>query len=464
MSRPGSSLRAGLLVRLGSAMVLLLAIDGLIAYFTALHFATLVYDRWLTDSARALAQTLRTGTGRVQIELPLVAQQIVQFDEIDRTWFRVSSRREGFIAGDRELPYDPAHNGGPSLRFAQVHGAPVRQVTTHIAPPGAGGDEVTISVAETLLKRNALTREILLGMAAPQGILLAIGLLLAWLGVALGLKPLTDLASRMEARDPNSLASVPETGLPREAQPLVQQLNGLLRRVENVVRAQNRFLADAAHQLRTPLAAVLLHAEQAERAADPASERAAFAALHRSIDRAARLSGQLLALARTDPEATVPGSFGPLDLAALARRVGEDWVPRALTRNIDFGLVVPDAPVTIRGNAQLLEELLSNLIDNALRYGPTGGRVTVSVEARGPGATLSVQDEGPGIPAAERARIFERFYRVADATGEGCGLGLAIVEEIARRHDAQVEVGAGQQGQGARFSVRFPRAAGTDLR
>jgi two-component system sensor histidine kinase TctE len=321
---------------------------------------------------------------------------------------------------------------------------------------------VTVTVAETLNKRATRAREVLLGMVPSQLALVGVAGLLAWLGVSRGLKPLTDFASEIEARDQNNLAPLPLAGLPRETHVLASRINDLLLRLSRSLRAEKRFIADAAHQLRTPLAAVLLHAEAAERAPDATSGRTALTALHRSVERTARLSQQLLALARTDPEATLGLQMKELDLVVLARRIGEEWIPQALAREVDFGLMVPDGAVLVRGDERLLGELLSNLIDNALRYGVAhpaeglqpAGRVTVHVEG-GPTPSLSVQDDGPGIPEQERRRIFERFYRMESSPGEGCGLGLAIVEEIALAHHGTVEVCAGSDGRGSRFMLRF---------
>lgn len=453
------SLRAGLLLRLGVVLVLLLTLDGAASYFTALHYANLVYDRWLIDSTRSLAQAVRAEHGLIEFDLPRVALEIFQFDEVDKTYFKVSSESEGFIGGDAALPdVAPPNIGGLRLTFANVHGKRVRLVSTLIAP-GRPEDPVMVSVAETLVKRSTLTREILLGMAAPQIALLGIALLLGRIGVNHGLKPLTDLAEQIEARGQNNLSPVPQSGLPREARVLVARINELLERLSNALRAQKRFVADAAHQLRTPLAAVLLHAERAERATDVMSEREALGALHRSVERAARLSAQLLALARTDPEAIAAIELKPVDLTALARQVGEEWVRRALERDIDFGLVVPDRPVLVRGDERLLSEVLSNLIDNALRYGGSGGHVTLMVEAGSP-TRLAVQDDGPGIPPEERSRIFERFYRVHNSDSDGCGLGLSIVDEIARLHNATVEVSSGANDRGSRFTVVFDKGSG----
>jgi len=448
------SLRSGLLLRLGIVLVLLLALDAVASYFTALHFANLVYDRWLIDSDRSLAQAVRAEHGLVQFDLPRIALEIFQFDEVDEIYFKVSSKAQGLIGGDAQLPdVAPMQVGGLRLGFASLHGKRVRVVSTLIAPLRPQ-DPVLVSVAETLFKRSTLTREILIGMAAPQIALLGIALLLGRIGVNHGLKPLTDLAAQIEARDQNNLSPVPQSGLPGETRVLVARINELLERLSNAMRAQKRFVADAAHQLRTPLAAVLLHAERAERAPDTSSEREALGALHRSVERAARLSAQLLTLARTDPEAVSAIELKPVDLTSLTRQVGEEWVRRALERDIDFGLVVPDHPVLVQGDERLLSEVLSNLIDNALRYGNAGGHVTLMVEI-GAQTRLSVQDDGPGIPAEERTKIFERFYRLPNGNSDGSGLGLSIVEEIARLHRATVEVTSGANDRGSRFIVTF---------
>ena len=452
------SLRVGLLSWLGPVLVLLLALDAVACYFTALHFANLVYDRWLIDSTRSLAQAVRVEKGEVQVDLPRAAVQIFQFDEVDQTSFKITSARRGFIAGEPRLPDESSVPiNGILLADGTLGGRKVRVVATRLAPPESD-DMVSVVIGETLIKRTTLARDILLAMVAPQVALLGIASLLAWLGVSRGLKPLTDLAAQIEARDQNNLSPVPQTGLPREARVLAARINDLLARLGSAITAQRRFVTDAAHQLRTPLAAVMLHTERAQRAPDNVTEREALRALHRSVERAARMCQQLLSMARTDPEAINAVEFKSLDLVVLARRVGEEWIPRALKRDIDFGLIAPEGPVNVTGDDRLLGEALSNLIDNALRYGRPSGRVSVIVED-GPQPKLAVQDDGPGIPEEERVRIFERFYRMEGASGDGCGLGLAIVEEIARLHHSSVEIATGADGHGSRFTVVFPLAA-----
>ncbi len=453
-----SSLRSGLTIRVIAAALALLLLDAIACYRIAAHFANLVYDRWLIDSTRSLAQALRIADGEVRIDLPEVALQIFQFDAVDKTDFRVDTVRRGLIAGDAALPLMQGRpDGSVRLRTATVGGHKMRLVATTLAEPRAG-DLATVEVGETLIKRSTLMTEILLAMAAPQLALLITALVFAWLAVSHGLKPITALASAIEARGHDNMTPVPELNLPKEARVLVSKINDLLARLERAMVAQQRFVADAAHQLRTPLAAVLLYAERAERAADADSERQALGGLHAAVARAARLSQQLLALARAEPDAAAERALTTLDLVSLARGVGEEWIPRALERNIDFGFLAPGEPVMVAGNAGLLGELMSNLIDNALRYSGPRSRVTLSVEAA-PAPALAVEDDGPGIPASERERIFERFYRLAESSADGCGLGLAIVKEIATLHRAVAHVSPGSDGRGARFTVEFPAPA-----
>jgi two-component system sensor histidine kinase TctE len=435
-------------------LVLLLGLDAAVCYFTSLYFANLVYDRWLIDSTRSLAQAVGSEHGEIQFDLPRVALQIFQFDEVDKTYFKIASARRGFVAGESRLPDDnTVPINGIHLVDGTLEGQKVRVVATRLAPPQTG-DRVTVVIAETLIKRTTLARDIAVAMVAPQIAIVAITSLLAWLGVSQGLKPLTDLAGQIESRDQNNLAPVPQTGLPREARVLAVRINDLLARLGSALTAQKRFVADAAHQMRTPLAAVMLHTERARRAPDIAAEKQALEALHRSVERAARMCQQLLSLARAEPEASTAVEFKSVDLVSLARRVGEEWIPRALKRDVDFGLIAPETPVQVTGDERLLEEALSNLIDNALRYGKPSGRVSVIVED-GAQPRLAVQDDGPGIPEEERVRIFERFYRMEGAGGDGCGQGHAIVDEIARLHSSTVEVSSGSGGQGSRFTVIF---------
>jgi two-component system sensor histidine kinase TctE len=323
------SLRLGLLLRLIALLCVLLALDAFACYYTALHFANVVYDRWLIDSDHSIATAVHAKNGGVEVDLPRAALEVFGFDEVDTTYYRIDSARRGLIAGEATLiPVPDIPVGQVRLAESRIAGRPVRVVSTRLALPTAG-DSVTISVAETLVKRATLTSEIVLAMLAPQIALLAVALAMAWFNVNRALKPLTDLAHAIESRGHDNLTPVSETQLPAEARVLAARLNELFSRVSAAIQSQERFVGDAAHQLRTPLAAVVLHADAAECAADEAARRRALRNLRVSAERAAHLSQQLLVLLRTGPAAAV-ARFAPTDLTALIRRVGEEWVPQML--------------------------------------------------------------------------------------------------------------------------------------
>jgi two-component system sensor histidine kinase TctE len=455
---PERSLRSGLTLRVLAVALLLLVLDGIYCYALSAHFANLAYDRWLLDDAGSLAQALSVENGKPSVVLPRVALAIFKFDDYDQTYYRVVTTQGRLLANDGALPdVAPRPDGKPRLVSMTVAGMPMRLVAMEIRLPGAT-EVVRLIVGETVNKRATLLSEILLEMALPQLGLVLGALLFVRFAVDRGLRPLTVLSAAIEARGHDLLTPVSESGLPWEARILVTRINDLLGRLQQTITAQRRFVADAAHQLRTPLAAVSLHAERAQRSSDSESRNQALQGLQSSIVRAARVTQQLLALARSGPEAAATRTLAPLDLGALARSAGETWIGPALARQMDFGFVAPAQPVMIRGHAGLLEELINNLIDNALRYCPEGARVTLSVSAL-PRPELAVTDDGPGIPEAERERIFERFHRGDTADAEGCGLGLAIVREIAAVHEATVVAQPGRDGRGTRFVVRFARAA-----
>ncbi|WP_231638139.1 ATP-binding protein [Piscinibacter sakaiensis] len=315
-----------------------------------------------------------------------------------------------------------------------------------------------IQVAQPRRIRRALAADAALRSVAPM-LALAPLLALAMAGLAsMTLRPLARVARDLRGRDEHTLAPLPEAGLPDELAPLVQALNQLLARLGRALDGQRAFVADAAHELRSPLTALTLQLAAVARAGDEPARRSALADLAAGIERSTHLVEQLLALARQEPGA-VPAPDAPLDLAALAGEVLAQAVPQALARGATLDLQA-DAAVPLRGDAAALRLLLRNLVDNALRHGAPGGHVEVRVEADpAGGARLVVDDDGPGLPPAERTRVFDRFYRPAGTQAEGSGLGLAIVRGIAERHRARVVLDTAPRG-GLRAEVRFPPAEG----
>lgn len=317
-------------------------------------------------------------------------------------------------------------------------------------------EDQVVQVAQPMSARRELATSLALHTVVPLLLALPVLALLVWVTIARGLRPLDRVATAVARRSPALLEPLAESGLPREVRPLVGALNGLLGRLGHALDAQRTFIADAAHELRTPLTAVHLQAQLAERATGEAERRAALADLKGGLERATRLVEQLLTLAREEP-GVADRPPAAVDLAALGREVVTDLAPLAAAKRIDLGLNA-EPGVQVPGDPDALTTLLSNLVDNALRYTPEGGRVDVGVAVDGAHPVLSVRDSGPGIAEADRERVFRRFVR-GSAAGDavrGSGLGLSIVKRIAERHRADIRVGAGLDGAGAGISVRFP--------
>ncbi len=329
-------------------------------------------------------------------------------------------------------------------------------------PAGEGRSaRVLVQVAETLNQRNALAREILAHALVPQVLLIALACLVVWFGVRHGLAPLLQVREVLARRDHRDLQPLPVVGVPAEVRPLVHEVNALMQRLGGTLDAQSRFIADAAHQLKTPVSGLKAQIELALRENDPQRLHHSLAQLYVGVDRLSRLVGQLLALARNEPGAAESLRLAPLDLATLALEVGMEWVPQALRREIDLGFEGPQQPAMVQADAERLRELLNNLVDNAVRYSQQGGRVTVGVApAEGGLARLWVSDDGPRIPPQDRSRIFERFHRLLGTPADGSGLGLAIVSEIATLHGARITLEEDADGVGNTFSVWFPLLPG----
>jgi two-component system, OmpR family, sensor histidine kinase TctE len=276
-------------------------------------------------------------------------------------------------------------------------------------------------------------------------------------GVGKGLEPLEHLREEIEARSHRDLRPIPPEHAPVEVRPLLIALNELLARLDRTLQSQQQFVANAAHQLRTPLAGLRMQVEYGLSQSDPAEHLRVLRELGLSTERAVRLANQLLTLARAEAGFAQADSMRIIDLRNVAGEAAESLMPAAIRKRIDLGLELHAAP--LRGDFFLLKELLSNLIDNAIAYTPSGGRITVSTASEGGIAMLRVEDDGIGIPESQRLLVFERFYRADGTAGEGCGLGLAIVREIAHLHGGKVDIQSPARGRGTIVSLEFPRVA-----
>jgi two-component system sensor histidine kinase TctE len=441
------SLRAHLLRLLLPPLAALLAVGAVIAYYPSMEPATEAYNQALVDVAIALGSYVRVSEKGYAFDMPGAVEQVLRTDRYDTIYYRVVLPDGSNIAGESDLPLPPADGSGSydaTYKGQRVHVVSVQSP--------CGGGACNILVGETTVKRNRLTREILVSSLMPQLLLAAATLIIVWFGVKRGLGPLARLSDEIKERSPRDLHPIDAAGAPEETRPLLEALNGLLKQVAEASGNQQRFLANAAHQLRTPLAGLQAHTELALAQPLPETVRTELDQVRQATIRTARLANQLLALARAEPGAR--GQPSQVNLRGVVEAEADAWVHQALARDVDLGFELEVAPV--QGDAFLLREALANLVHNAIEYSTRGGHVTVRTGARNGAPFAEVEDDGPGIPPAERARVIERFYRVPGTTGTGSGLGLAIVREIAAGHGAGIELGEGVGGKGCRVAITFP--------
>lgn len=443
------------LVLIPLSLILLIDIAG--SYFIVRYVANGVYDVELNEIAREMLLHVTRENGELGFNLSAEAERTLFLDEEDDVYYAIRTAEGNVLAGDPTLPvqkkirvgketayYDDVFEGKP-VRIALMRGQPLVHPAT---------EPVYIQIAETQLKRARYIRTLLLQVILPQVLLILIAGLLIWRGVAQGLAPLRRLQHEVGMRSHLDLSPIHATDVPGEVEPLVGAVNDLMTRVDTVLGFQERFIADTAHQLRTPVAGLKAHIELALREKDFSQVQRALGHLYTSAERLSRLVSQLLSLARNEPH-NVVANFQPFDLNQVALRAAQDWVPHAYKKNIDLGFESADKPVQLNGEAVRVTEMINNLVDNAIRYTPAGGHVTVRIR-QDESAHLIVSDDGPRIPVEERKRIFERFHRLLGTHEEGSGLGLAIVHEIATLHNATIALEDDADGVGNTFTVSFP--------
>jgi len=471
-------------------LLLLWPMSVALTWLVAQNIANRPFDRDLAQMARTVARQVvvergsRDAASRVRLRLPDLVAEVMRADDADKVYFQVLGARGEFVAGERDLPVPEEPAAAPQeMRYRDdaVRGDAVRVAYLWLAPTGVAGEAPTlVQVAETLEERARLATEIIKGVIVPQFVVLPLAVLLVWFALARGIKPLNELQQRIRRRESHDLAPLPERDVPEEVAPLVGAINELLARLDRSISTQKHFLADAAHQLKTPLAGLRMQAELAQReidagAPDPKSLKRSLQQIAHSSQRAAHMVNQLLAMARAEDKESARRPPQDVNLARLARETVRDFVPRAMDKRIDLGYEGPDegqslampADARLLGQPLLVRELIRNLVDNALQYTPAGGTVTVRVMADpfGQVVVLQVEDTGPGIPEAERALVLQPFYRALGTDVDGSGLGLAIVNEIAHQHQAELTIddarpraAAAAQGIGcgAMITVRFP--------
>jgi two-component system sensor histidine kinase TctE len=439
-------------------------------------------DASLAQASRSLARQIKPTASGLFIDLPRSAQEILEADPTDRVLYAVSAPPGQLLLGDANLPAariqnpkfnEPYFYDGTypeAAGSANAYGERVRVVALFLqfGIEGTRDGTMLVQVARSRANREELARRILIDTALPLSALIVLMTLVVWAGIRAGLRPLKHLQDQVEGRDANHLAPIELRAAPPEVRALASAMNSLLTEVRRNVVAQKRFISDAAHQLRTPLAGLKSQTELALAEARGASQVERLRLVHLSATRSARLVNQLLTLARAEPESASLQDRELLDLRQLARELTAEWVPRALTAGVDLGMDEADeaeaggaaeTPARVRGIPLLLRESLGNLIDNAIRYTGRGGTVTVRVRRASGQVVMEVEDNGPGVPESEREHVFERFVRGTE-DGSGCGLGLAIVREIVERHRGSVRLQAAQpRGTIAQMSLPAAPAA-----
>ena len=455
--RDAGSLRRRLLGTLALLLVALMLASGVSAYFNGREAADTAYDRTLLASARTIAAGLSQRDGTLSADVPYVALDTFAYDNVGRIYYQVLDWDGHLISGYEHLPGPPAATARtddyPALaRFynATYRGQDVRVVSLlkPVIEPNLNG-MAEIRVAETDEARFSMARSLMADTLLRLGLLAFAALVMVGFAVSAALRPLERLRTAVEERQPDDLRPLPVVQVQHELAPLVRSLNHFTERLRAQFERQAQFIADAAHELRTPLAALKARVELGLRAERPEQWRETLEAAALGTDRLTHLANQLLSLARVEngARAIAEGGAQRLDLTQLARELGMAMAPLAHARGVALALEA-DAPVWLKGEPTLLNELLSNLVDNALAHTPKGGNVILRVSAP---AVLEVEDDGPGIPASDRERVFERFYRLGP---QGSGLGLAIVGEICRAHLAHISLHDGAQG-GLRVRVSF---------
>lgn len=466
------SLRGQFLRWLLIPLVALVAGNAFSVYRNALDAADLAYDRSLLSTARALAERVSILDGKVVVDVPYVALDSFETDTLGRLYYKVSGVNGEFVSGFEDLPGLPKNVPRSDIYPALVHffhadyqGQAVRIAALHqpVYDDQMRGIAL-IEVAETVDARRGLSRTILIDTLLRQAALLLAVALLVWVALRFVLHPLMELKAVVEEREPTDLSDFDASLVHKEIRPLVNAMNGYMARLQTLISSQKRFIADASHQLRTPLTVLKTQAELALRENDPAAMRQIVQSIAGTTDATVHLANRLLTLARTG-HGIAEAEMSQLSLREVLHQVCVELALPAVKKHIDLSLDA-EQDVRIYGHSLLLHEMLSNLLDNALRYTPAYGQiairlcaVTLALADGTAYAQLLMEDSGPGIPAAERDKVFEPFYRAlgsGDSNPGGTGLGLSIVRDIVALHQGQIRLSEGSKGKGLRIELLLP--------
>jgi two-component system sensor histidine kinase TctE len=443
-----NTIRGRLLAYLLPPLVLLLAAGVYLDYKTGAAPVREAYDHALASAAVALATHAQTGAQPAELARVAAALDGLLHPGARARAYYVVRAGGRYLAGEPDLPVATVGAQTPVFFDARFRGEPVRVVTYSLTEP----QPLTVSVAETTAERDRATLRLLVSEVLTDIVQLVVTVVLVWIGVFLALQPMLRLGHQIAARSPRELSPLDAHAAPGEVRLLVTELNRLFAALGEASRAQQHFLANAAHQMRTPLAGLLIQLDLLIAEVAAGRVRQELLALRQSAQNLAHTADQLLTLARADPAVHLADEFTTLDCGKLIEDVVAQNLDRALLKGIDLGAQIE--PVHVVCVAWLVREVLMNLVDNAIRYVPAGGRITVRCGVSDGRPYLEVEDDGPGIPPDQRDAVRQRFYRVPNTPGSGCGLGLAIADEVARLHGAALEIGD-CDGVGTWVRLRF---------
>jgi len=462
---PQNSLRNQLFKWLLLLLIPLIFISAIAGYFLANHFTNQVYDKSLYRTALALAGQIDTDAPQIEVNLPQIAKDLVQFDEDDTVYFRIIGPNGDLVSSHTNLPLPKKYPAADEHFYykARLKEVDLRAIIYALPIDNHNNLSIYVMVGETQEKRLEMARDMILSLLLPQLFIIVLVSALLFFGIKRGLIPLEKLIHELSSRGNGDLSPVNSHAAPSELKPLLDSFNDLLTKVDSNIAKQRRFIADASHQLKTPLAGLKTQAELALREENPQKINHALEQINVASGNLSHLVSQLLSLAKAEPDASYQLDLEPIDLRQLTQTVTAEWVTLAIEKNIDLGFAIAikstnSKSANINGNAVLLRELINNLIDNAIHYTPAGGKITVGIKQSDATIDLTVKDNGIGIAPGHQALVFERFYRVLGTQQAGCGLGLTIVQEIAERHLATVELLSEGLGKGALFTVRFKAA------
>ncbi len=462
------SLRRRIAWRLLPPLALLLAFNAAWSVREGHEAANRAYDRLLSASLKHIADNVHATGGAISVDIPYSALDVSDEEIQGRVYYAVIGPNGALLTGYEGLgfPLPDVRSDVPRMIDTTFGPYSIRlgALSKRLYDPElVGGDTVTVLFAETTEARNRLALALFRESLRPQALMFVVGGALILLVLANAFRPLLDLCESIRRRDAEDLTPVAQTNVPNELAPLIDAINFHMARLARLLQARRRFLADAAHQIRTPLAVLGAQAEYGQRLDDPAEMRRTFGGLLDTIRGTRRMTNQMLTLARAEPVNEMPRDHVRLDLGEIARDVAGDLAVIALKKHIELAFEGPESPDTtlrIDGDATLLYEMVANLVDNAVRYTPEHGHVTVGVEPRGKKVVLWVADDGPGIPEDEREKVFLRFYRIlGQGNTEGSGLGLSIVREICIAHRGTIRLASGPSGCGLLAEITFPASA-----